>query len=137
MAADVVSAGLAPVFVVMLLALLEYFGFAMAVGRARYRYGVKAPATAGNEDFERVYRVQMNTLELLAIFLPSLWAFAIFVSPMWAAGLGVVFIIGRLLVFTGYVKAAEKRSLGFGLSMFPTLFLLIGGLVGAARAMLG
>ncbi|NBU24496.1 MAG: MAPEG family protein [Gammaproteobacteria bacterium] len=137
MAADVVSAGLAPVFVVMLLALLEYFGFAMAVGRARYRYGVKAPATAGNEDFERVYRVQMNTLELLAIFLPSLWAFAIFVSPMWAAGLGVVFIIGRLLFFTGYVKAAEKRSLGFGLSMFPTLFLLIGGLFGAARAMLG
>ena len=128
---------MAQVHLVMLLALLEYFGFAMAVGRARYRYGVKAPATAGNEDFERVYRVQMNTLELLAIFLPSLWAFAIFVSPMWAAGLGVVFIIGRLLFFTGYVKAAEKRSLGFGLSMFPTLFLLIGGLFGAARAMLG
>lgn len=137
MAVDVVSAGLAPVFVVMLLALFEYFGFAMAVGRARYRYGVKAPATAGNEDFERVYRVQMNTLELLAIFLPALWAFALFISPMWAAILGLVFIVGRLLYFTGYVKAADKRSLGFGLSMFPTLFLLIGGLFGAARAMLG
>jgi glutathione S-transferase len=81
--------------------------------------------------------VQMNTLELLAIFLPSLWAFALFVSPTWAAGLGVVFIVGRLLYFLGYVKSADKRSLGFGLSMFPTLFLLIGGLVGAVRAMLG
>lgn len=133
----IVPAAYAPVFVVMLLALLEYFGFSIAVGRARYRYGVKAPATAGNEDFERVYRVQMNTLELLAIFLPSLWAFALFVSPMWAAGLGVVFIIGRFMYFTGYVKAADKRSAGFGLSMFPTLFLLLGGLFGAARAMLG
>jgi uncharacterized membrane protein YecN with MAPEG domain len=56
---------------------------------------------------------------------------------VWAAGLGVVFIVGRLLYFTGYVKAADKRSIGFGLSMFPTLALLIGGLVGAARAMLG
>ena len=133
----IVPAAYAPVFVVMLLALLEYFGFSIAVGRARYRYGVKAPATAGNEDFERVYRVQMNTLELLAIFLPSLWAFALFVSPVWAAGLGVVFIIGRFMYFTGYVKAADKRSAGFGLSMFPTLFLLLGGLFGAARAMLG
>ena len=137
MSEAIVPAAYAPVFVVMLLALLEYFGFSMAVGRARYRYGVKAPATAGNEDFERVYRVQMNTLELLAIFLPALWAFALFISPMWAAILGLVFIVGRLLYFTGYVKAADKRSVGFGLSMFPTLFLLIGGLFGAVRAMLG
>lgn len=136
MSEAIVPAAYAPVFVVMLLALLEYFWFSIAVGRARYRYGVKAPATSGNEDFERVYRVQMNTLELLAIFLPSLWAFALFISPVWAAGLGVVFIVGRLLYFLGYVKAADKRSIGFGLSMFPTLALLIGGLVGAARAML-
>jgi len=129
-----VPAVYAPVFVVMLLALLEYFGFMVAVGRARYRYGVKAPATTGNEDFERVYRVQMNTLEMLAIFLPALWSFAIFISPVWAAGLGIVFIVGRLLYFTGYTKSADKRSLGFGLSMFPTLFLLVGGLFGAARA---
>jgi len=137
MSEAIVPAAYAPVFVVMLVALVEYFWFSIAVGRARYRYGVKAPATSGNEDFERVFRVQMNTLELLAIFLPALWAFALFISPVWAAGLGVVFIVGRLLYFTGYVKAADKRSVGFGLSMFPTLFLLIGGLYGAVRAMLG
>lgn len=137
MSEAIIPAAYAPVFIVMLLALLQYFGFAMAVGRARYRYGVKAPATTGNEDFERVYRVQMNTLELLAIFLPALWAFALLVSPMWAAILGLVFIVGRLLYFTGYVKAAGKRSVGFGLSMFPTLLLLVGGLYGAVRAMSG
>lgn len=132
-----VPAAYAPVFIVMLLTLLQYFYFSMAVGRARYRYGVKAPATTGNEDFERVYRVQMNTLELLAIFLPALWAFALFVSPIWAAGLGVVFIVGRLLYFLGYVKAADKRSLGFGLSFLATVFLLIGGLFGAIGSMMG
>lgn len=137
MADSIVSGGYAPVFVVMLVALLEYFWFSMAVGRARYRYGVKAPATAGNADFERVYRVQMNTLELLAIFLPSLWAFALFVSPLWATVLGAVFIIGRALYFFGYVKAAEKRSVGFGLSMLPMLVMLVGGLIGAVRAALG
>jgi len=128
------SAEYAPVHLVMLLALLEYFGFALAVGRARYRYGVKAPATAGNVDFERYYRAQMNTLEQLIIFVPALWSFAIFISITWASALGVAFIIGRLLYFTGYVKAAEKRSAGFGLATFAQLFLLIGGIVGAVLA---
>lgn len=123
----------APIHLVTLIALLEYFGFAMAVGRARYRYGVKAPATTGNEDFERYYRVQMNTLEQLIIFIPALWAFAIFVNVTWATVLGAIFIVGRALFFAGYVKAAEKRSLGFSLSMLPTLALLIGGIYGAIR----
>jgi len=126
-----VSAEYAPIHIVMLVALLEYFGFAMAVGRARYRFEVKAPATTGNVDFERYYRAQMNTLEQLIVFVPALWSFAIFISVTWAAVLGVVFIVGRLLFFMGYVKAAEKRSAGFGLATFAQLFLLIGGIVGA------
>lgn len=125
------SAEYAPIHIVMLVALLEYFGFAMAVGRARYRFEVKAPATTGNVDFERYYRAQMNTLEQLIVFVPALWSFAIFISVTWAAVLGVVFIVGRLLFFMGYVKAAEKRSAGFGLATFAQLFLLIGGIVGA------
>ncbi len=87
----------AAVHLITLLALFEYFIFMMAVGRARYQYGVKAPATSGNEDFERVYRVQMNTLEMLALFIPALWTFAIFVSEAWAVLLGAIFIIGRAL----------------------------------------
>jgi uncharacterized membrane protein YecN with MAPEG domain len=129
------SSDYAPIHLVMLIALLEYFGFALAVGRARYRYGVKAPATSGNADFERYYRAQMNTLEQLIIFVPALWSFAIFISITWATALGGVFIVGRLLYFIGYVKAADKRSAGFGLATFAQLFLLIGGIVGALLAL--
>jgi len=128
---------MAQVHLVMLLALLEYFVFSMAVGRARYKFGVKAPAISGQADFERYYRGQMNTLEQLIIFLPALWSFATFVDADWAALLGVVFIIGRALYFTGYVKAAEKRSAGFGLSTLPMLVLLLGGIYGAVRTLIG
>ena len=121
----------AAVHLIMLLALFEYFVFTMAVGRARHRYGVKAPATTGDENFERVYRAQMNTLEQLIIFIPALWSFALFISVIWATVLGALFVVGRFLYFTGYVKAAEKRSAGFGLATLPMLVLLIGGLVGA------
>lgn len=103
---------MAQVHLVMLLALLEYFVFSMAVGRARYKFGVKAPAISGQADFERYYRGQMNTLEQLIVFLPALWSFATFVDADWAALLGVVFIVGRALYFTGYVKAAEKTQRG-------------------------
>src|SRR3954465_15530933 len=37
--------------------------------------------------FERVFRVQMNTLEWMPIFLPSLWLFAIYVSDPIAAAI--------------------------------------------------
>jgi uncharacterized membrane protein YecN with MAPEG domain len=79
----------------------------------------------------------MNTLELLALFIPALWSFAVFIDQAWAVLLGAIFIIGRALYFKGYVEAANKRSLGFGLSFFPTLFLLFGGIYGAARSLLG
>jgi glutathione S-transferase len=124
------------VAIVTLLALAQFFYFGLMVGRARVRFGVKAPATTGNEDFERVFRVQMNTLELLIIFVPSIRLFATYVSAPWAAGLGAVYIVGRFLYFAGYSKAANKRGPGFGLSMLPTLVLLIGGLIGAGLALL-
>ena len=122
---------------VTLVAILITLGFAILVGRTRGRVRIDAPAMSGHPDLERALRIQGNTVEQIVIFLPALWSFAIFISPVWAAGLGIVFIVGRLLYFTGYTKSAEKRSLGFSLSMFPTLFLLIGGLFGAVRAALG
>jgi uncharacterized MAPEG superfamily protein len=118
------------------LAVLEFLLFGIAVGRARATYNVHAPATTGHEVFERYFRVHMNTLEQLAVFLPSLWIFATYVNAQIAAALGLLFIIGRLLYFRAYVKDPKKRTAGFGLSAFPTLFLLIGGIIGAARAAL-
>ena len=124
------------VYVVMMLAVIEYFAFGMAVGMARGRYKIPAPAVSGNPDFERYYRVQTNTLEQMMVFLPSLWTFATFVSASWAAGLGLVFVIGRLIYFIGYTKAANKRGIGFGISGLPTMILMVGGLIGAVMATL-
>jgi uncharacterized MAPEG superfamily protein len=124
------------VHLVIGLALLELFLFMMAVARARGRYGVEPPATTGHEIFERYFRVQMNTLEQLILFIPGILIFATYVNALVAAALGVLFIIGRYLYFVGYVKEPAKRSAGFMLSALPTMILLIGGVIGAARAAL-
>ena len=118
------------VALVGLLALLQYMVFAMLVGRARGKYGVKAPAVTGHEVFERYFRVQQNTLELLVVFLPALWLFALYVSATWAAVLGAAYLVGRVLYLRGYVADPSKREIGFGLSFLPVLALVIGALVG-------
>jgi glutathione S-transferase len=123
------------VHLVIALALAEFFWFGFAVWRARKRYNVPAPAMTGNEVFERYFRAHMNTLEQLVVFLPSILLFGHYVSAYIAAALGVLFIIGRALFFRGYVRAAEARHTGFGLSMVPNLVLLIGSIIGAARAL--
>src|SRR5688500_4732929 len=114
------------VAIVTVLALLQFFWLGFQVASARARYGVAAPATTGNDIFERHFRVQMNTLEQLVMFLPALWIFAAYISPLWAAALGVVFILGRAIYAASYVRNPKSRSLGFGLTAFPTLAMLIG-----------
>ncbi|CAL80461.1 MAPEG family protein (Membrane-associated protein in eicosanoid and glutathione metabolism) [Bradyrhizobium sp. ORS 278] len=115
--------------IVTVLALLLYFYMSILVGKARVQYGVKAPATTGNPDFERVFRVHMNTLEWLPIFLPALWLFAIYVSDAIAALLGLVWIAGRAMYMVAYAKAAEKRSAGFGVQALAAMALLVGALI--------
>jgi glutathione S-transferase len=122
------------VHIVICLALIEFLYFGMAVGKARGRYKVPAPAVTGNEIFERYFRVQMNTLEQLVVFIPSIWLFGQYLSPYLAAGLGVVFLIGRLMYLFAYVKDPKKREVGFILSFFPTVTLLGGAIFGAVRA---
>jgi uncharacterized MAPEG superfamily protein len=107
------------------------FGFRVA--RARGRYGVVAPAVAGNEIFERYFRVQQNTLEQLIAFLPALFVFSHYYSPLIAAGLGVVYLIGREIYAHTYVKDPKKRELGFIVTLLPLAILLLGGLFGAVR----
>jgi uncharacterized membrane protein YecN with MAPEG domain len=122
---------MALVAAVILLALIEFIVFSLLVGRARIRCNVQAPAITGHPIFERYFRVQQNTLEQLMVFVPSVWLFGLYVSTLWAAVLGVVFIAGRALYLTGYVADPRKRSAGFGLSFLPNVILVIGALVGA------
>lgn len=122
---------MALVAAVIALALIEYLVFALLVGRARVRCNVPAPATTGDPVFERYFRVQQNTLEQLIVFVPSVWLFGYYVSALWAAGLGVLFVIGRALYLTGYVADPKKRGAGFGLSFLPNMILAVGALAGA------
>ena len=122
------------VAIVTVVALLQFFWFGWQVGVARTKYNIAAPAITGNEVFERVFRVQMNTLEQLVVFLPALWIFASFVSPRWAAVLGAIFIIGRAIYARSYVKDPKGRSAGFAMTALPNLALLVGILVWAVMA---
>lgn len=125
-----------PVAVVIVLALIEYVVFGMLVGRARGMYHVEAPAVAGHEVFERWFRVHQNTLELLVVFVPSIWLFGQYVDPTWAAVLGLVYIVARILYLLGYVSDPAKREIGFALSVLPIMVLLVGALWGAGRELL-
>lgn len=122
--------------IVTALALIQFTVFGFKVGGARGRFGVKAPAITGNDTFERYFRVQQNTMELLVVFVPSLYLFSHYFSPWIAAGLGVVYLIGREVYAASYVKDPAKRSAGYGMSFLPAVILLAGGLIGALRALL-
>jgi glutathione S-transferase len=117
--------------IVTVLALLQFIVFGFRVGGARGKYGVTAPAITGNEIFERFFRVQQNTLEQLIVFVPALYLFSRYLNPLWAAALGLVYLIGREIYAATYVKNPVKRSVGYGLTFLPTVILLAGGLIGA------
>ena len=121
--------------IVTVLALLQFQIFGFLVGRARARYNVPAPATTGNDIFERCFRAHMNTLEQLVVLLPALWIFGYYVSEVWAAGLGALWIVARVIYWTTYIQDAKKRSAGFALTFLPTLVMMIGILVWAVRAL--
>lgn len=118
------------VYLVAILAIFQYFVFVAMVGRARVKYGVKAPATTGNEHFERVYRIQINTLEQLIGFLPALFLASLYWSNGLVATIGVVYLIGRFLYWQRYLKDPRSRGPGFILTILPTFILLLAALIG-------
>ncbi len=120
----------------VVLALFQYMYFATQVGRARATHGVPAPATTGNPIFERYYRVQTNTLELLILLVPGVWIASAYWSALFIAAMLVIYIVGHQLYYVGYIEDPKKRSMGFALSILPILLLLLSGLVGAAWALI-
>lgn len=116
------------VAIVTILALLTYAGMGIGVGRARTKSGVHAPAMTGDPLLERAIRVQSNTLEWLPIFLASLWLFAFYWSDLVAAALGLVWIVGRVLYWRGYMADPAKREAGFLVQTLASAVLLFGAL---------
>ncbi len=118
------------VALVIVLALLQYFFFVAMVGKARGKYSIKAPAISGDEMFERIFRVQQNTLEQLLIFLPSIYLFAIYVHALSAAGIGILFILGRAIYYRGYISDPATRGKGMLLGLASYGILTLGALIG-------
>lgn len=116
--------------IVTLLAVAFYFFLATRVAVARGKYNVKHPATTGDPDFERIFRVHMNTLEWMPTFLVPLWLCAAYLSDTIAASLGLVWIGGRVLYFIGYSKAVEKRLPGFLIQTTACLLMFVGAIAG-------
>src|SRR6266849_4697258 len=113
--------------IVMVLALLVYLWTAFRVGGARSKYHVAAPATDGPPEFQRVFRVHMNSLEQIVVFLPALWLFATAWGDLYAAIIAMFWPVGRIVFALGYYAAPEKRGPGFGITILCSLILLLGG----------
>ena len=119
------------VAIVTILALAQFILFSIQVGSMRGKHGVKAPAVTGHPDFERMFRVQQNTMEQLVAFIPALWIYAYLVNPFWGAAIGLVFIVGRFIYRASYVKDPDSRGLGFTLTFLPTAVMLVWALIDA------
>ncbi len=115
---------------IIALSLLLYLVTIINVSRARIKYSVPVPQMTGNPDFERVLRVQQNTLEQLILFIPVLLLFSHYVSPVWGTVIGAIWLVGRIIYAWGYYQAAEKRFIGFGITSGSTITLLLGSLIG-------
>lgn len=124
------------VAIVSALILIEYWVISVLVEVARGKTGVKAPAMQGAPEFERISRVQQNTLEQLIVLLPAMWLFAFYVHAMIAAGLGVLFIIARIIYCRAYLQEPSGRGPGFAIGQIAQATLLLGGLIGAILALL-
>jgi uncharacterized MAPEG superfamily protein len=120
--------------VVCVLSIVQFIGFGVLVGSARGKYGVHAPATSGHPMFDRIYRVQMNTLELLVAFVPALYLASRYWSADIVAAVGAVYLVGRIVYWRAYTQDPARRALGFALSVFPILGMLGATLVGAFLA---
>jgi glutathione S-transferase len=106
-------------------------------GQARGKYRIKAPAVTGHENFERAYRVQMNTVEQMVFFLPALWLCAVLLSDKGAAVGGLIWVIGRAVYAVSYLDAPEKRGPGIAISMLAQIGLFLGAVYGLVRAAIG
>lgn len=120
---------------ITLLVLLLLLGVTVNVGRARVKYGIKAPAVSGHELFERAFRVQMNTLESTVLMLPALWLCAAYYNDRRAAVLGGVWLLARVWYAVAYTADPAKRGGGFLVAFLALVGLWLGALRGVLAAL--
>jgi len=113
------------VAIVTVLVLAQFFYFGIQAASARGSAGLKAPDMCGEENCDRKFRIHQNTMEQLVVVIPAMWLFAYFVNPLWAAGAGLVYLLGRFVYSAAYTKAPDSRGVGFMMSFLPAAVMLI------------
>ena len=121
---------------IVLLALLQYVWFTMRVGISRGKYHVDAPSCEGDENWERLFRIQQNTMEQLIVFIPASYAFAYYMSATWVLLAGGLYIIGRFLYSAEYLKDPKTRTPGMTITLLANVILLAGALFGLIKGMI-
>ena len=130
------SDGISYVAVVTILIIMQYMFFTARAGAARGRDTVVAPAMTGDQGFERRVRVQLNTLEQMAVTIPAMWLCTYFFRADVAAVLGLVYIVARFAYSAGYISSPEKRVPGMIATMLSNVVLLLCALFGIIRGLL-
>ena len=120
--------------IVTVLALIQSVLFAFLVGKSRQEHGVSAPLMTGPDEFLREFRVHMNTVENLIVFIPALWMFGYFVGAYWAAGIGLIYVASRFMYRSAYTGDPSKRGLPFAIGLACQAILLLGTIVGAVMS---
>lgn len=128
--------GMEPVAIVTALIVIQYLAFGGLVGRARARSKIDPPATTGEPVFERYFRIHQNTLEQLIVVVPALWLFSWYIDPLIGSAIGLVFIVGRWVYCSDYVKDPSKRARGFIVGWLVQIVLILGVLGGAVLSWL-
>ena len=120
MLTSIQAAGLMTVLAVLF---TFYAGFRVSALRGARK--IEAPATIGDPDFERAFRVHMNTIESLVLFLPLLWLGAMTFDGMIALYIGLVWLVGRIIYMQAYMADPAKRATGAIITMLPLAGLLV------------
>jgi len=121
---------------VTMAATLLTFVFSGRVGMLRQKKHIDAPAVTGDPMFERAFRVHYNTIEQLVMFLPALWLATATLGDVYAAAVGAVWIVGRLLYSHAYMGDPDKRAPGMLTTLAATGVLSIAALWGIVKAFL-
>ena len=98
---------------------------AIVTGVMRGRHRIQAPAITGHPMFERAYRVQMNTLEQVVMFLPAFALAVQFGRDDIACVLGGVWVLARIGYIVAYLRDPTSRGAAFVIAMLALIGLLI------------
>jgi hypothetical protein len=106
----------------------------LSVGRlARHRFFTPQDIdggglTNGTHEARILQSLLQNTLEQFALAFAAYLAWAVIMPVLWLSVVplaAITFGIGRVLFFAGYKEGAPHRAVGFALTFYPSMVMLV------------